>query len=587
MSDEDETTNGSAGIRDNTEESEQEIDQKEIRFAHERDDARRYDADRKLYYQTFPLGIVQRMLDVDDKLEYREFDFCFKERTGDGVIWTRYRPFQKTAQLRDYLINTQPVSINVGPAGASPTSTWRMNFGFRKRWGDTSGDLFFRSELVLDIDLKDYNEVRTCKCTETTHALRRCLSCGKLLRSRGPRHLERHCNCDWQRFKNQICSMCWSFARSAMVLIDYILKKKWGIYEFVFVFSGGKGFHCWILDQQVRSFSIEQRKELVASFNPWATHSNLYTENCKVDPIFGTNDFDDLVMQLFIHNVLRTGIFNIAHEHTGARIIEYFGLEQEQLGPKLELLWKVCEDCIAWESSGEETWKALMDFNYRFNDPAEALTIQRRFVYAYTFPRIDELVSTQISHARKLPFSPHPTSHAVAIPILPLTPERIFEFEPSACPNLTDFDAINDVTLQLEQEIAFQNAPLDVLYCESKFPPIPNMLDLLEQGNEKTIFRQFRAWCELRVKPTHLFPDNESYWAHCRETGCETCDERILYDHHNTLKALVQRSAWLGSVYKSVLAECMTLAFLERCETFGFCEIEASLQHRISHLLHD
>ena len=562
--------------------SEQNIYKKEIVRAKTRDQEREKSAERRAFYEALPVGLLTRMLDCEaGELSRREFDFCFQEFAGEGIFWARYKTFQTPEQLKTHLINTEPVSINVGPVGGSPSALWRAHASQRQQWGDRTGDAFYATELVLDIDLKDYNNVRTCPCTETMHNLQRCSYCGKLLFP-SERYFERQCNCKWQKFKNQICATCWSFARSAMVLVDYILKKKWGIHEFFFVFSGGKGFHCWILDEQVRAFNTQQRQELVASFQPWTDELHLKTENYTVDPLFGASDFEDLLTLLFEHTVLNTGIFNIEHENTRRRIVEYFDVESSELDDKLEALFKVCDECVAWSYTSEQVWRTLMEYNFKTNEPARARTIQRRFLYAYTFPRVDALVSTQLSHARKLPFSPHPTSGCVAIPLLPLTPERIFEFTPSLCPNLTDLPQVSDVVAEFSLQLALFTPELsEIRYCEATFPVVPNLLDLLGYASAGKILRALCNWCDSKVQQRCLFADYTEYSAH----ACTVCDKHIILEPQNTLNRLIRRLCWIEGVYKAVLAECMTLAFLQRCAAFGMLTLDKVLVERIAHLM--
>lgn len=49
------------------------------------------------------------------------------------------------------------------------------------------------------------------------------------------------------------------------------------------------------------------------------------------------------------------------------------------------------------------------------------------FLLSYTFPKLDEKVTSTINHLLKSPFSVHPKSGYIAVPIDPITVNK-FEF---------------------------------------------------------------------------------------------------------------------------------------------------------------
>ena len=83
-------------------------------------------------------------------------------------------------------------------------------------------------ELVLDIDLTDYDDIRTC--------------------------------CD----KANICNKCWQFVTVAIKIIDVALKEDLGFRHVMWVYSGRRGAHAWVCDKRARVMDDQKRKALLA-----------------------------------------------------------------------------------------------------------------------------------------------------------------------------------------------------------------------------------------------------------------------------------------------------------------------------------
>ncbi len=52
----------------------------------------------------------------------------------------------------------------------------------------------------------------------------------------------------------------WSSVAKTVRIIDHLLRREYGFSNFIFVFSGKKGIHCWILDQRAIELDEESRK---------------------------------------------------------------------------------------------------------------------------------------------------------------------------------------------------------------------------------------------------------------------------------------------------------------------------------------
>jgi DNA primase small subunit len=101
-------------------------------------------------------------------------------------------------------------------------SAIRIDFGAIET--TTSGRL---RELIFDIDLTDYDDVRRC-CSGT-----------------------------------EICSTCWKFVSIGGEILENILRKSFGFKKINFVFSGRRGIHCFITDREVYTYTDSHRKSIL------------------------------------------------------------------------------------------------------------------------------------------------------------------------------------------------------------------------------------------------------------------------------------------------------------------------------------
>jgi len=82
-------------------------------------------------------------------------------------------------------------------------------------------------ELVFDIDMDEYDSVRTC-CTGKT-----------------------------------VCRHCFQFLIAAVKVIDAVMRNDFGFKHILYVFSGRRGVHCWVADKAARTMSKEVRSAVV------------------------------------------------------------------------------------------------------------------------------------------------------------------------------------------------------------------------------------------------------------------------------------------------------------------------------------
>jgi len=105
-------------------------------------------------------------------------------------------------------------------------------------------------ELVFDIDLTDYDDIRTCcKYASPTHAhtghTRALFSLLLVFSSEA-----------------KVCEKCWNFMVFAVKIVDKALREDFGFENILWVYSGRRGVHCWVCDKRARLLSQEARTSI-------------------------------------------------------------------------------------------------------------------------------------------------------------------------------------------------------------------------------------------------------------------------------------------------------------------------------------
>jgi len=317
-------------------------------------------------------------------------------------IYVRYQSFLDKDEMMAKIQKMQPHKIDIGAVFT----------GCPKDHTTIKPELFkpVERELVFDIDMTDYDDVRTC-CSGA-----------------------------------DICLKCWPFMTMAMKVLDCALRDDFAFRHILWVYSGRRGVHCWVCDPEARALPNEARaaivdylsvhtgtqensdKKMKSSFQ--SLHPLLLRAYSQLLPYFitfiaeaeggqGILSKKDKYMKI---------LNSIPNESIRIDIYEYF---EKNVNLTATQRWKIIEEFTTNNPTSTETLintKKRAKVNY-----LELEQWRYELIFTYCYPRLDANVSKTQNHLLKAPFCIHPKTGKVCIPI---DIEKVDLFDPFKVPTL-------------------------------------------------------------------------------------------------------------------------------------------------------
>jgi len=297
----------------------------------------------------------------------------------EGDIYCRYTCFRDVEEYRAQVISRMPVRMEIGAVYTHPPKN--HNTVIKEAYKPVE------RELVFDIDMDDYDDIRTC-CTGA-----------------------------------KLCTKCWTFMKAAIKTIDRGMREDFGFKHLVFVYSGRRGVHCWVSDKSARRLSNEQRSAVADYMTVVAGGANraraeinfrgadelhpAIQKACEVcEPYFR----DDPNGVLLGQDILRTG------PHLD-RILDAFGASERTAIEAYVQGHPEATSRDIWMQLEKVQEERLKNPSGSFKEKQQAKVILKEVMLQYTYPRLDINVSKQMNHLLKSPFVVHPKTGRVCVPI--------------------------------------------------------------------------------------------------------------------------------------------------------------------------
>ena len=235
-----------------------------------------------------------------------------------------------------------------------------------------------------------------------------------------------------------ICHKCWPLMNVAVEIVDTALRDDFGFEHILWIYSGRRGVHCWVCDRRARLLSNTERDAVVSYLSIAAGGDQKRTK-------------ESMNLSFPLHPSLSRA-YSIALKYFDAYI------EDQNLFSRQDEWARLLSDCIdskdlerlglSWNEDSDpvDRWNELQRAVRRYNAKESKFVVStrlclQRIVFKHLFPRLDVEVSKHMNHLLKSPFSVHPKTGRVCVP---MDPENVANFDPFKVPTINElFDELN------------------------------------------------------------------------------------------------------------------------------------------------
>ncbi|XP_064598395.1 LOW QUALITY PROTEIN: DNA primase small subunit-like [Liolophura sinensis] len=345
------------------------------------------------YKRLFPYGPYFRWLSYGgiqkNYFTNREFSFTLKDD-----VYIRYQSFSDQQELEKEVQKRCPYKIDIGAV-----------FTHKPKEHKTVKAAAFQAqekELVFDIDMTDYDEVRFC-CSGA-----------------------------------DICPQCWPLMVIALKIVDRALREDFGYEHLLWVYSGRRGIHCWVCDESARKLSQNARTAIAE-----------YLSVVKG----GENQTKKVNLGEFIHPSVERSLDIIQNYFKSYCLDKQDLLGDEDKWSKVlalitdeKLRSNVESDISKLGNNSLEKWellKGIVNNAVSSNTAGKCKRVVEEIQLQFCYPRLDVNVSKGVNHLLKSPFCIHPKTGRVCVPI---DHQNVDKFDPFKAPTVSQIcEELNQV----------------------------------------------------------------------------------------------------------------------------------------------
>ncbi|CAD6266862.1 unnamed protein product [Miscanthus lutarioriparius] len=272
----------------------------------------------------------------------REFSF-----TLENDIYLRFQSFDSAAELESSIKEKCPFKIDIGPVYSVDPSK-------RHAYAQSGNNVFVpvERELIFDIDISDYDDVRYC-CSGA-----------------------------------DVCSDCWPLMTIAIKILDTSLRDDFGFSHILWVYSGRRGVHCWVCDSRARKLSNEQRAAIADYFRVYKGGENALKKVSLAGPVlhpFLARSYMDVLKTFFEDRLLLSQ--QLFSSERCQKILDL--IPDENVASEVHDKWQGNRrSSVSKEDVNVTRWEQLKTTLQSGKHKGLRRCVEE-IVFSYTYPRLD------------------------------------------------------------------------------------------------------------------------------------------------------------------------------------------------------
>ncbi|CAK9441498.1 uncharacterized protein LODBEIA_P53660 [Lodderomyces beijingensis] len=308
-------------------------------------------------------------------------EFAYEYRSG---AYQRYNAYSTSEDFKKSVCAANPTRFEIG-------AVYKVSPKERKNL-PKSAMKPLEKELVFDIDLTDYDGIRTC-CSGT-----------------------------------KICEKCWKFIQVGARVIEAALREDFGFEHLVWVFSGRRGAHCWVSDARARKLDEVGRRAVVEYLDILGAKSPKTQTGVHIKrPLHPHVERSFEVLKSVFYDIVLIDqdpwLTHSGTDEEGWKKIDEAFLGFFQQKELRDALWKKWTKESSKISHSRDKWEDINLVASQIFKSQQQIAVlneaKKDIIIYYLYPRLDVEVSRQMIHLLKSPFCIHPGTGNVCVPFDP------------------------------------------------------------------------------------------------------------------------------------------------------------------------